>query len=121
MSSYEFTGGYPGKLERELRELDESIIMTLPEDLDLGSEGGRIKQFDGTLYFLDKGGCVFGKVIDYDKTLPYVIARIHLRNESSTKPYITIEKCFLFPDASAIVPLGEGRAQVIDVLAKYKS
>src|SRR3989344_6732078 len=116
---------YLRKLEREIREREERAkgrVLTLAEDTEFGCPGGVIEEWGGRLHFPGREANAFvdGRVVNYQRGYTYVVARVGLRNQDPERPNIVIEGCLLFPDGSAILPLGDGRAQVIDVLATYE-
>ena len=118
------TEGYLARLGREIQEVQERArgrVLTLAADPEFGCPGGVIEEWGGKLHFPERGSeaSVPGSITNYQRGYPYVIARMGLRNEDPTKPNIVVEGCFVFPDGSALLPIGGGAGQVLDVLANY--
>ena len=115
---------YLSRLIRELQEVQQRAagrVLTLDADPEFGCPGGVIEEWGGRLHFPERGSkaSVLGRITSYQRGYPYVIARIGLRNEDPTKPDSIVEGCFVFPDGSALLPIGGGAGQLLDVLGTF--
>lgn len=109
------------QIDEAKRRATGRVIHLAAEDSS-GIPEGVIEELEGRLYFPVRGQgietSVPGIVLEHNFGSYYVTAEVFLRAQGSI--FGISRKVLLFHDGSALLPCGDGRGQMIDVLATYE-